>query len=191
MLSIHESVFRSPGCQLYGKIEIGEGSSIWPQCVIRAEANRVHVGRYTNLQDFAMLHVGFFDEVHVGDFCSITHHATLHGCKIEDECLVGIQAVVMDGAVIGRGSIVAGGAVVKEGSQFEENSIIAGIPARKIGERESRHENRLNAWHYHYNAQAYQQGDHRSWSGVAYAQWLREKKAEIAQDLDLEVLGRS
>lgn len=188
MLSIHETVYQAPGCQLYGQIEIAEGSSLWPQCVIRAEAQRVRIGRYSNIQDFAMLHIGFADEVHVGDFCSITHHATLHGCRIEDECLIGIQAVIMDGSVIGRGSIVAGGAVVREGSQFEPNSIIAGIPAKKIGERDSRRENRLNAWNYHYNAQAYQAGHHRAWSGTEYAQWLEAKKAEIAEDLDLKAV---
>ena len=169
MLSIHETVYQAPGCQLYGQIEIGEGSSVWPHCVIRAEANRVHVG----------------------DFCSITHHATIHGCRIEDECLIGIGAVVVDGAVIGRGSIVAGGAVIREGSHFDPDSIIAGIPAKKIGERDSRQENRLNAWHYHYNALAYQTGNHRSWSGEEYAQWLEAKKAEIAEDLDLAVLEKS
>lgn len=191
MLSIHETVYQAPGCQLYGQIEIGEGSSLWPHCVIRAEANRVRIGRYTNLQDFSMLHIGFLDEVHVGDFCSITHHATLHGCRIEDECLIGIQAVVMDGAVIGRGSIVAGGAVVREGSQFEPNSIIAGIPAKKIAERDSRQENRLNAWHYHYNSLAYRSGNHRSWTGEEYDRWLASKKAEIDQDLDLKALEKS
>ena len=190
MLSIHETVYQAPGCQLYGEIEIGEGSSVWPHCVIRAEANRVRVGRYTNLQDFSMLHIGFDDEVHVGDFCSITHHATVHGCHIEDECLIGIGAVVMDGAVIGRGSIVAGGAVIREGSVFEPDSIIAGIPAKKIGERDSRQENRLNAWHYYYNALGYQAGNHRSWSGEEYAQWLEAKKAEVANDLDLAVLEK-
>lgn len=189
--SIHESVFVAPGAQLYGEISVGEGSSIWPQCVIRAEANHVRVGRYTNLQDFVMLHVGFDDAVSIGDFCSITHHATLHGCKIEDHCLIGIQAVVMDGAVIGRGSIVAGGAVVPEGSHFGPASIIAGIPARQIAERDCERENRLNAWHYHYNAQGYLRGEHRSWTGSRYTKWLGAKKAEIALDRDLSVLDGS
>jgi carbonic anhydrase/acetyltransferase-like protein (isoleucine patch superfamily) len=186
---IHKTVFRAPETQLYGEIEVSEGSSIWPHCTIRAEANRVYVGRYTNLQDFVMIHIGYDNEVFVGDFCSITHHATLHGCRIEDECLVGIQAVVMDGAVIGRGSIIAGGAVVKEGSHFPPNSIIAGTPAKKIGERENRRENRLNAWHYHYNAQAYLSGEHRAWTGPEYATWLKDKKKEVAEDLDLAVLN--
>lgn len=191
MQSIHESVFVAPGAQLYGRISIGEGSSIWPMCVIRAEAHQVSVGRYSNLQDFVMLHVGYDDSVSVGDFCSITHHATLHGCRVEDHCLIGIQSVVMDGAVIGQGSIVAGGAVVREGAEFAPGSIIAGIPARQIGERDSARENRLNAWHYHYNAQGYLRGEHTRWTGPEYQAWLEAKKADIAVDRDLERLERS
>ena len=189
MAYIHKTVSKAPETRLYGEVEIGEGSSIWPNCVIRAEANRVYVGRYTNLQDFVMVHIGYDHEVFVGDFCSITHHATLHGCRIEDECLIGIQAVVMDGAVIGKGSIIAGGAVVKEGSVFPPNSIIAGTPAKQIGERENRHSNRLNAWHYHYNAQAYLKGNHRAWTGPEYVEWRKQKESEIAEDLDLDILG--
>ncbi len=116
---------------------------------------------------------------------SITHHATVHGCRIEDHCLVGIGAVIMDGAVIGRGSIVAGGAVVSEGSVFPPHSIIAGVPARRIKERDSGRANRLNAWLYHRNALAYGRGQHRSWHGDEFRAWLADKKREVDADLDL------
>ena len=66
----------------------------------------------------------------VGEFCSVTHHVTLHGCTVEDHCLIGIGATVMDGAVVGRGSIVAGGAFVKEGTIVPPGSIVAGMPAQ-------------------------------------------------------------
>jgi carbonic anhydrase/acetyltransferase-like protein (isoleucine patch superfamily) len=94
--------------------------------------------------------------------------------------------VVMDSAVIGRGSIVAGGAMVTEGSVFPPNSIIAGVPAKRIGERDSARANRINAWQYHLNMQAYQRGDHRCWEGAAYDRWLAAKKRQVDQDLDLE-----
>ena len=97
----------------------------------------------------------------------------------------------MDGVVIGQGSIVAGGAVVVEGSTFPPESIIAGVPAKRIKQRNSRRENRLNAWQYHRNAQAYRVGDHRSWDGPDYARWLQEKRALIEKDLDLRVLEES
>jgi carbonic anhydrase/acetyltransferase-like protein (isoleucine patch superfamily) len=187
--SIDESVWVAEGAQLYGKLSIAEGCSIWPNAVIRAEANQVRIGRYTNLQDFVMVHVGYDDPTEIGQFCSITHHATIHGCTIEDHCLIGIGAVIMDRAVIGAGSIVAGGAVVSEGSLFSPHSVIAGVPAKKIKERDSVRANRLNAWLYHRNAQAYARGDHRAWDGVEYEQWLKAKRAEVEVDADLEGLG--
>ena len=185
MQRIHESVWQAPGVQVYGRVRIDEEVSLWPNVVIRAEANEVHIGRYSNLQDFVMVHVGYGASTRVGEFCSITHHTTLHGCTIEDHCLIGINAVVMDDAVIGRGSIVAGGAMVRESSVFEPNSIIAGVPAKHIGERDSARANRMNAWQYHLNMQAYQRGDHRVWEGDAYEAWTVAKKREVDEDLDL------
>ena len=182
---IHESVYIAPGVQMYGRIRVGEGSSIWPNSVIRCEANEVVVGRYTNLQDFVMVHVGYDDPTRIGDFCSITHHVTVHGCTIGDACLVGINATIMDGAVIGAGSIVAGGAFVTEGSEFPPGSIIAGVPAKVIRERDTSRANRLNAWQYHRNAQAYRRGEHRAWTGPDYEAWLADLKARIETDADL------
>lgn len=188
---IHSSVFIAPTAQLFGGIEIGAESSIWPNVVIRAEAHHVKVGRYTNLQDFVMIHVGYGHPTEIGDFCSITHHATVHGCRIEDDCLVGINAVVMDGAVIGRGSIVAGGAMVREDSVFPPGSIIAGVPAKKLAERDSARANRRNAWQYHWNARAYRRGDHRAWTGPEYEAFIREIAAKIERDEDLAVAPRN
>lgn len=186
--SIHESVFVAPSAQIYGKVTIGAESSIWPNVVIRSESHEVEIGRYTNLQDFVMVHIGYAQPTRVGDFCSITHHATIHGCTIEDDCLIGINAVVMDGAVIGRGSIVAGGAMIKEGSVFEPGSIIAGVPARKIAERDSARANRMNAWQYHCNAQAYRSGNHRGWTGPEYERWTLELAKRIENDEDIKGL---
>ena len=132
-----------------------------------------------------MIHVGYDHSTEIGDFCSITHHSTIHGCKIDDDCLVGINAVVMDGAMIGKGSIVAGGAMIREDAVFGPGSIIAGVPAKQIGERDSARANRKNAWLYHRNAEAYKRGDHRAWSGPDYARWLRKLTNELETDADL------
>jgi len=187
---VHPSVFVAPSVQLYGAIEVGAESSLWPNVVMRAEAQHVRIGRYTNLQDFVMVHVGYDHPTEIGDFCSITHHATVHGCRIEDDCLIGINAVVMDGAVIGRGSIVAGGAMVREGSVFAPGSIIAGVPARQIAERDSARANRLNAWLYHRNAAAYRRGHHRAWAGPEHEAWLASIRAKIERDEDLAAAPR-
>ena len=186
MQDIHQSVFIAPGAKLYGKLSLAEGSSVWPNAVIRAEVQDVSIGRYTNLQDFVMVHVGFDHPTHIGDFCSITHHATVHGAVIEDQCLVGIGATIMDGAVVGTGSIVAGGAFITEGSVFPPNSIIAGVPAKRIRERDSARANRLNAWQYHRNAQAYEAGNHRAWDGPEYRAWLEDLQTAVETDRDLE-----
>jgi len=186
MQAIHESVFVAPGVQIYGRVEIAQGSSLWPNAVIRAEAQEVVIGRYSNIQDFVMIHVGYDHPSRIGDFCSIAHHATVHGAVIGDACLIGINATLMDGAEIGAGSIVAGGAFVTEGSIFPPGSIIAGIPAKPIRQSDMARPNRLNAWQYHRNAQAYREGRQRAWTGPDYEAWLAEMRARVDSDADLE-----
>lgn len=185
MTEIHPSVWIAPGAQLYGAVRIGEASSVWPNVVMRAECHEIRIGRMSNIQDFVMIHVAYERPTIIGDFCSITHHATVHGATIEDDCLIGINATLMDGVVVGRGSIVAGGAFLKEGSQFPPGSIIAGTPAKVIRERDSARANRLNAWQYRRNAEFYARGEHRAWDGAEYQSWLAAKRAEIDKDLDL------
>ena len=188
MQHIDDGAWLHPSARVYGRVEIGAGSSLWPNCVIRAEAQHVRIGRYTNLQDFCMVHVGYEHPTIIGDYCSLTHHATVHGARLGDAVLVGIGAVIMDGAVIGEGSIVAGGAVVPEGSEFPAGSIIAGVPARLIRSRDSARANRLNAWQYHRNATHYRRGDHRAWDGPEYEAWLARASALIDSDRDLDEL---
>lgn len=182
---IDPSVFIAESAQLYGKIAIGEGSSVWHNVVARAECAEIVLGRFVNIQDFVMIHVGYDEPTRIGDFCSITHHATVHGCTLGDACLVGPGAVIMDGAVVGEGSIVAGGAVIPEGKEFPAHSILAGVPAKQIGERDNARANRLNAWLYQRNAEFTARGEYRCWEGDAYDAWLAAKKAEIDRDADL------
>jgi carbonic anhydrase/acetyltransferase-like protein (isoleucine patch superfamily) len=184
MQDIHPSVWLAPSAQLFGKIALGEGVSVWHNAVLRAECQEIRIGRMTNVQDFVMIHVPYDRATVVGAFCSITHHVTLHGCTVEDECLVGIDATIMDGAVIGRGSIVAGGAFVKEGTIVPPASIVAGTPAKVIRTRDMARENRLNAWLYHRNADHYRRGLHRAWEGAEYEAWLAAKRAAVERDED-------
>jgi carbonic anhydrase/acetyltransferase-like protein (isoleucine patch superfamily) len=124
-----------PSAHIYGNVEIGEGASLWPCAVVRAESRLVRIGRYTNLQDHVMLHVGYHAPTIVGDYCSITHRVVLHGCTIGDNCLIGIGATVMEGAVIGENSIVAGHSFVADNTIVPPNSIVMGTPA-KVAHRE-------------------------------------------------------
>jgi len=184
MQDVHASVWLAPSAQLFGKIAVAEGASVWHNAVLRAECQEIRIGRMTNVQDFVMIHVAYDRPTLVGAFCSITHHVTLHGCTIEDECLIGIDATVMDGAVVGRGSIVAGGAFVKEGTVIPPCSIVAGVPAKVVRTRDSARDNRVNAWQYHRNADHYRRGLHRAWEGPEYERWLAAKRAEVERDAD-------
>lgn len=183
MQEIDPSVWRAPSAEVYGRVVIEAEASLWPGCVIRAECHDVHVGRMTNLQDGVVVHVGFDHPTRIGAFCSITHRAVVHGAVVEDDCLIGIGAVVMDGAVVGRGSIVAPGAVVTEGTVLPPGSVAAGVPARVKAERDARVENRLNAYVYHRNAEAYRMGRHRAWEGPGFEAWREECRRALEREL--------
>jgi carbonic anhydrase/acetyltransferase-like protein (isoleucine patch superfamily) len=178
-VDVGRAAFIAPSALLAGRIAIAEGSSVWHNVVMRAECQEIRIGRMTNVQDFVMVHVGYDAPTVVGDFCSITHHTTLHGCTVEDDCLIGIGATIMDGARIGRGSIVAGGAFVPEGREIPPGSIVAGVPGKVIAERDSARANRLNAWQYHRNAEHTARGEHRAWTGPDYESWLEAKRTHL------------
>lgn len=147
--------------QLYGKVTVHKGASIWPYVVTRAEMFEIVIGARTNIQDHVMIHVAYNSPTIVGEDCSITHRAVLHGCEIGDRVLIGIGATIMDGAKIGSNSIVAGHSIVTEGAEFPENSIIAGSPAKLVKTRDNSAANLMNARFYHINAQNYARGIER------------------------------
>ena len=109
----------------------------------------------------------------------------MHGCTIEDHCLIGINAVLMDGAVIGRGSIVAGGAVVPEGKKFAPGSIIAGVPAKVIAHARQRAREPPERLALPPQRAFTRRGDYRAWDGPEFEAWRRAKREEIAADRDL------
>jgi carbonic anhydrase/acetyltransferase-like protein (isoleucine patch superfamily) len=152
---VHESAW------LYGRVTLGEGVSVWPLAVMRAELHEIRIGPRSNIQDHVMIHVGNGSPTVVGARCSITHHATLHGCEIGDDCLVGINATIMDGARIGAGSVVAGHAIVPEGVEFPPCSVVAGVPAKRVAERDCTAANRINARFYEAIARRYAAGEDR------------------------------
>lgn len=174
--------FVHPTALAYGRVRIGEGASIWPHAVMRAEAEEVVVGPMSNVQDFAMLHVGRGAPTIIGAYCSITHHATVHGATIGDDTLIGINATLMDGVVVGSRCIVAGGAFLPEDMQVPDDSVVMGMPARVVARRNCFRQTRRNALVYHRNALAYARGDHRAWSGEDYDTWLSRTDAEIDEE---------
>ncbi len=184
MQEIDPSVYVHPSAQLYGKLSIGEGSSVWPNVVMRAEIQEIQIGRMSNIQDFVMIHTSYDGPTVVGDHCSITHHVTLHGCIVEDDCLIGIGATIMDGARIGAGSIVAGGTFIPEGKEYPPNSIIMGSPGKARVERDNRVANRLNALVYNRNAAGYAEGNHRAWAGQEFQDWMAATRARLKAEIE-------
>jgi carbonic anhydrase/acetyltransferase-like protein (isoleucine patch superfamily) len=167
-----------PSAQLYGAVELGAEASVWPNVVVRAESEFVRIGARTNIQDFTMIHIGGRTPTIVGEDCSITHHCTLHGCEIGDAVLVGIGSTIMDGCVVGSGSIIAGHTFLKEGTVVPPNSIVMGSPGEVRKTRDNTTANRVNAFFYLRNAQAYAAGDHRLWSRP---EWRDEVAAYMTQ----------
>ena len=120
----------APSAELYGDIRLAEGVSVWPKVVMRAEAAYIQIGAFSNIQDFVMIHYGNDCPSIIGEYCSITHHATVHGATVGDHCLIGINATLMDGCVIGENSIVGAGAVVVD--SIPANCVAAGNPAKPV-----------------------------------------------------------
>jgi carbonic anhydrase/acetyltransferase-like protein (isoleucine patch superfamily) len=126
---IDESVFIAPSAWVIGDVEIGSGSGIWFNTVVRGDEHYIRIGSETNIQDNSTLHgTGGKFPVIVGSRVTVGHRAIIHGCVIEDECLIGMGAVLMDGVKIGGGSLVAGGAVLLPGTIVPPNSLVAGMP---------------------------------------------------------------
>ncbi|HJV81437.1 gamma carbonic anhydrase family protein [Noviherbaspirillum sp.] len=149
---------------LYGKVTVEENASIWINVVARAEHKEIVIGAFSNIQDFVMLHIGDATPTIIGSHCSITHHCTIHGCTIGDNCLIGINSTIMDGCVIGENSIVAGHTFLKEGTVIPPNSIVMGTPGKVVRAQNNFVRNRLNAFMYYKNALAYAAGRYREWA---------------------------
>ena len=181
-VSLDSMAFAHPTTQLYGKVMVGAGSSLWPNVVVRAEMFEVRIGLHTNIQDFSMVHVGSSTGTSIGNYCSITHHCTIHGCKIGDNCLIGINATIMDGAVIGSNSVVAGGAFVTEGMEVPPNSVVIGMPAKVHSLRNNFVANRFNAFMYSFNAAEYAKGNHRGWVGKDFENAAQTRMKEILSE---------
>jgi len=138
---IGERAFIAPTAVVIGDVEIGTGASIWYGAVLRGDMELIRIGAGTSIQDNSTVHTDQGHPVVVGAGVTVGHNAVIHGCTIEDRCLIGIGALVLSGAVIGRGSVVAAGAVVKEGQVVEPGMLMAGVPAavkRSLTEEEQR-----------------------------------------------------
>lgn len=128
---IAQSAYVDRSAQVIGDVTVGERGSIWCNTSIRGDVNTITIGEDSNVQDNTVMH-GELNQwpVVVGNRVTIGHSAVIHGCVIEDDCLIGIGAIILNGARVGTGSVIAAGALVPEGIEIPPNSMVMGVPAK-------------------------------------------------------------
>jgi carbonic anhydrase/acetyltransferase-like protein (isoleucine patch superfamily) len=127
-----ERAFVFPGAAVVGDVSLGEDVSVWYGCVLRGDLRPVTVGARTNVQDGTVVHVADDGPCDIGADCIIGHRAMIHACRIEDACLIGMQATVLDNAVVGAGSVIGAGAVVKPRMVIPPRSLVLGVPGKVV-----------------------------------------------------------
>ncbi len=128
---IPDTCYVDISAQLIGDVVLGEHASIWMNTVLRGDVHSIRVGAHSNIQDNSVLH-GMLGQwpVIVGDWVSVGHSVTLHGCVVEDNCLIGMGSIILNGARIGAGSIIAAGTLIPEGTVVEPRSLWMGLPGK-------------------------------------------------------------
>lgn len=129
---LHESCFVADNATIIGNVKMENGSSAWFHCVIRGDKDKIHIGENSNIQDNCTLHTDAGYDIEIGNHVTIGHNAVIHGAKIEDEVLIGMGAIILNGVHIGKHSMIGAGAVVKEKTNIPEGSLVVGCPARII-----------------------------------------------------------
>ena len=123
-------VFVAPTAVVIGDVQMDEGSSLWYGGVLRGDINSIKIGKFSNLQDGVIGHLADDYPLVVGQYVTVGHGAVIHACEIGDECLIGMNSTVLDGAKIGKQSIVAAGSLVPAGMEVPAGSLVAGVPAK-------------------------------------------------------------
>lgn len=130
---LDDTVFIASGAKIIGDVQIGKDSSVWYNTVIRGDVHYIKIGSMTNIQDNSMLHVtnGKFPLI-IGSKATIGHSVTLHGCTLKDLCLIGMGAIILDGAIVETESMVAAGTVIKPGFVVPSGKLVAGVPGKVV-----------------------------------------------------------
>lgn len=122
----------APSAMVMGDVVIGEESSIWYGAILRGDNDAIRVGDQTNLQDGTIVHVDDGVPCTIGNRVAVGHRVILHGCTVEDDCLIGMGSILMNGVIVGRGSLIAAGAVLPEGTLVPSGSLVMGVPGRVV-----------------------------------------------------------
>ena len=136
---IGEDVYLHPSCQIIGDVKIGEGSSVWCNTVLRGDVNRIEIGRCTNVQDMTVGHVSHRTAENpegsplvIGDYVTVGHSVILHGCRIGNECLIGMGSIVMDDVVIEDRVMIGAGSLISPGKVLQGGMLYMGRPAKAV-----------------------------------------------------------
>src|SRR3954454_1793247 len=129
---IDPSAFIAHRAVVLGEVHLGKGVSVWYNTVIRGDTERIAIGDETNIQDLSMVHADPGVPCLVGPRVSVGHRVILHGCTVEEECLIGMGAILLNGVRVGRGSVVGAGAVLTEGMEVPPGSVVLGMPGRVV-----------------------------------------------------------
>lgn len=159
MAIIDPTAFIAPGAVILGDVTLGARSSVWYQAVLRADLAPITIGAESNIQDGTIVHVDTDVPCTVGRRVGVGHRVILHGCQVEDECLIGMGAVLLNRVRIGTGSVVAAGAVIPEGMVVPARSLVMGVPGRIVRPVDAELSRRVAETWAHY---------------VEMAQWHRE-----------------
>ena len=152
--SIHATAFIAPGAVVLGDVTLGPHASVWYQAVLRGDMAPIVIGEATNIQDGTIVHVDAGRPAVVGARVGVGHRVILHGCDVEDDCLIGMGSVLLNGVRIGTGSVVAAGAVLPEGLEVPPGSLVMGVPARVTRSVDDALRERIRDTWQHYVAEA-------------------------------------
>jgi carbonic anhydrase/acetyltransferase-like protein (isoleucine patch superfamily) len=144
--TLGEGVYIARGAVVLGDVRLGTGSSVWYNAVLRGDINFIQVGRYSNVQDNAVLHLADDLPCVVGDYVTIGHCAVVHACVIGDECLIGMGATVLDGSVIGNQCLIGANALVTPGTKVPDGSMVLGCPAKVVRQLRAEERADLKQW---------------------------------------------
>jgi carbonic anhydrase/acetyltransferase-like protein (isoleucine patch superfamily) len=129
---IDPTAYVSPHAIVFGDVRLAAHASVWPTAVLRGDINFIEIGEGSNIQDGSIVHLAEDLPVRVGKLVTVGHRAVLHACDVEDECLIGMGATILDGAVIGKGSIIGSHALVTKGTRIPPGSMVMGMPAKVV-----------------------------------------------------------
>ena len=141
-----EGVYIARGAVVLGDVTIGDHSSVWYNAVVRGDINRIEIGHHTNIQDNAVIHLADDFPCLIGDWVTVGHSAVVHACMVGDESLIGIGAVVLDGAKIGRQCLIGAKALITPGTEIADGSVVFGAPAKLVRILSETERNNLKVW---------------------------------------------